>query len=96
MVKRRLQVIGEIFTTTNLEIDVQWVPSQDNQADVLTRVPTSWTSRVPPAERDGASAAAVARILGPVSLDIIAEAQSNDKIQARYLPGRIVMLLRSD
>ena len=63
MVQRRLQIIGDIVTTTNLEVDVQWVPSQDNQADVLTRVPTSWMSRVTPAETDGVSAAAAARVL---------------------------------
>ena len=82
MVQRRLQIISDIVTTTNLELDVQWVPSQDNQADDLTRVPTSWMSRVTPAETDGASAAAAARVVGPVSLDAIVEAQfADDYIQ---------------
>ena len=78
MVQRRFQIIGGIVTTTNLEVNVQWVLSQDNQADVLTHVPTNWTSRVPPAETDGVLAAAVARVCGPVLLDAIVEVQSAD------------------
>lgn len=42
LIRRRLDILVEILKNENLNVDVQWVKSQDNKADRLTRVPTKW------------------------------------------------------
>ncbi|XP_065182549.1 uncharacterized protein LOC135813378 [Sycon ciliatum] len=42
LVQRRLQAIDELVRLTGLSVVVEWVPSERNLADRLTRVPTPW------------------------------------------------------
>ena len=42
LVRLRLQIVGEIVSSYGLTVTIDWVKSEDNRADVLTRVPTSW------------------------------------------------------
>ena len=39
LVHRRLNIIDDIVTTAKLPVTIEWVPSQQNKADKLTRVP---------------------------------------------------------
>ena len=42
LIRRRLDILREIIVTVELEVQVRLVPSADNLADRLTRVPAKW------------------------------------------------------
>jgi len=44
LIRRRIQLIGELISELGLKIKVTLVPSHQNRADELTRVPKSWIS----------------------------------------------------
>jgi len=44
LVRQRLQIIASIVDVAQMSVDVQWVPSEDNRADELTRVPPAWVT----------------------------------------------------
>ena len=44
LVQRRVQIVEDIVNTCGLDVDIKWVPTADNLADGLTRVPTAWLS----------------------------------------------------
>ena len=48
LVKRRLAVIKEIIDAYNLRLKVKLIPSTQNLADPLTRVPSEWLKRCKP------------------------------------------------
>ena len=42
LIRRRLATVKSIVNEYDLQLDVQFVPSADNRADALTRVPMKW------------------------------------------------------
>ena len=44
VVQRRLQIVSDIVIVAGLSVIVVWVPSAKNRADILTRVPATWTA----------------------------------------------------
>lgn len=44
LIKRRLSMISELIAAYELEVTYEFVPSAQNKADVLTRVPQAWLS----------------------------------------------------
>ena len=46
LVKRRLGVLRELCTEYKLELSIQWVCSEKNNADYLIRVPKRWIETV--------------------------------------------------
>ena len=42
LIRRRLETLRTIVEEYNLEMDVKFVPSTENKADLLTRVPKKW------------------------------------------------------
>lgn len=42
LVQRRLQIIADMVDVAKLSVTVEWVPSEKNPADKLTRVPQRW------------------------------------------------------
>ena len=44
LIQRRLQVVADLIDSANLHARVEWVPSAENRADALTRVPGTWTA----------------------------------------------------
>ena len=42
LVKRRLSIVRELVAAYELEVTIQRVPSAQNKADILTRIPLSW------------------------------------------------------
>ena len=73
-VKRRLEIIDNIVSSYQLKVSVEWVPSQANRADQLTRVPQTWLKV---AKADGACAAA-AIVPGILQQAEIREAQCDN------------------
>ncbi|XP_065195812.1 uncharacterized protein LOC135827211 [Sycon ciliatum] len=79
LVQRRLQIITDLVAVTGLTVKVQWISSQQNKADQLTRVPSSWIrcgktllSRIAP------SVTAAVVTVSPFSLDRVCAAQNAD------------------
>ena len=46
LVRRRLQILGEVIDSEKLSISVDLVRSRANLADSMTRVPSAWTAKV--------------------------------------------------
>ena len=44
LIRRRLETVKNIVTEYNLDVQVRSVPSAENRADILTRVPKKWIS----------------------------------------------------
>jgi transposase InsO family protein/ribonuclease HI len=42
LIKRRLALVAELIQAYGLSVSVKLVPSEDNKADILTRVPRAW------------------------------------------------------
>ena len=77
LVERRLQIFDDMIATGRLALTVQWVPSADNHADRLTRVPAEWLKIAKKVNPHGTVAAAVQplTVIGPISLDRVHTAQ---------------------
>ena len=80
LVLRRLQIIADMIVTVGLTVSVEWVPSNKNRADRLTRVPSSWSrcAKAVAGEQIVAAAVCSSSVVGPVTLDDIVSAQSAD------------------
>ena len=64
---------------TGMEVAVVWVPSADNRADQLTRVPSHWIAAGKKEEKLALSASALSlSVLGPVTLRQISLAPQED------------------
>ena len=79
LVQGPLQIITDLVAVTGLTVKVQWISSQQNTADQLTRVPSSWIrcgktllARIAP------SVTAAVVTVGPFSLDRVSAAQNAD------------------
>ena len=81
LVERRLQLIDDLVEVYKLKISVEWVPSQKNLADRLTRVPASWL-KMPEspvvAAATQSSACAGVHSSAPLAFDIIRDQQGAD------------------
>lgn len=42
LIKRRLALVAELIQAYGLRVSIKLVPSEDNKADILTRVPQAW------------------------------------------------------
>lgn len=83
LVEHRLQLIDDLIGINKLKISVEWVSSQKNLADRLTRVPASWlsTSESPqvatvPCE----SACAGLHSSAPLSISVVRDQQRADSV----------------
>ena len=86
LVERRLQIAEDIVTSAGLSVTIEWVRSDRNPADALTRVPATWIRyfKQQQDESDDSAVAAVstACIVSPVPLgDILKEQQNDQEIQ---------------
>ena len=78
LVKRRLGVIGDIITEYGLNVTVRFVPSVENKADHMTRVPKRWLGYCETGEEAVSVVAAIATGEGP-----------EDAIWAAHLPHHL-------
>ena len=39
---RRIEVVEDVVSSSGLHVDIEWVATDKNRADCLTRVPTTW------------------------------------------------------
>ena len=76
LVRRRVQIFDDIIKTTGIAVNIEWVPSRDNKADILTRVPDEWRKRCHSSSED-VCAAASSTPRG-LSMDEIANGQLRD------------------
>ena len=86
LVQRRLQIVADLVITVGLAVTIEWVPTGQNRADVLTRVPPAWVRRCKMLKgdgEDGGVAGAAATLPGPVpTVRIVKEQSADDQIQA--------------
>ena len=75
LVQRRLQVVDDLIAITGLTVEVVWVPSEENRADVLTRVLQDWIKYAKSLEPVDTVAAACLSVVGPVTLEQIGREQ---------------------
>ncbi|XP_065182720.1 uncharacterized protein LOC135813558 [Sycon ciliatum] len=85
LVQRRLQILADLIATAGLVVTIEWVPTDQNRADVLTRVPPTWVkfckALLGDSESDVAGAAVV--LPGPIPLaKIVAKQGTDDQILA--------------
>lgn len=93
LVERRLQIVDDLISTTQMDVSVDWVPSQDNLADRLTRVPGKfiqcWKTAVSTGSGSGSEvqnvpevvvASANSDAVSPLSLPEIYAAQQEDEV----------------
>ena len=86
VVARRLQGIDDLIATTQMKVSVEWVPSRDNLADKMTRVPGKfvqyWKDSIRGTEVQVNAAAPIAgldaEVISPLSLSEIRKAQEGD------------------
>ena len=79
LVQRRLQIIEDLVESTGLAVKLEWVRSEHNPADRLTRVPSEWLKCQKVAAKETAvGAATVPAVVGPVSREEIARGQLVD------------------
>ena len=84
LVQRRFQIVADLVDTTGLVVSVEWVPTAENRADSLTRVPVAWVKHCKLLKDAGdvTVAAATASVDGPVQIErIIAAQRTDDEIQ---------------
>ena len=77
LVERRMQTIEDMIVICGFLLTVHWVPSAENHADCLTRVPAE-LMKIASSLRTGDAVAAVIQpltVIGPVSVDRVREAQ---------------------
>ena len=86
LVQRRLQIVADLVITVGFAVTIEWVPTGQNRADVLTRVPPAWVRRCKMLKgdgEDGGVAGAAATLPGPVpTVRIVKEQSADDQIQA--------------
>ena len=93
LVQRRLQIIDDLITVSGITVDVEWVRSEDNMSDQLTRVPTWFRVSDSPKkpQPDVAAAGVTVRALPPLAMGDIATAQVADEeissFKAQLLSG---------
>ena len=94
LVERRLQIIEDLVATSDMIVKVVWVPSKQNLADQLTRVPERYMrywkqqqQRETDASADSVATVATAAAIStsPVPLAETAAAQKNDPVIARVV-----------
>ena len=76
LVQRRLQIVADMIQTAKLTVTVDWVPSADNPADVMTRVPEVGV-KLCQASRQTADVVAISAP-SPVTLTQVSDAQACD------------------
>ncbi|XP_065195653.1 uncharacterized protein LOC135827058 [Sycon ciliatum] len=77
LVRRRLQIIDDLIATLGLTIEVVWIPTNENRADQLTRVPTDWIKYAKALAPTDVVAACLS-VVGPVTFAQIREGQKVD------------------
>ncbi|XP_065176529.1 uncharacterized protein LOC135806289 [Sycon ciliatum] len=95
LVQRRLQIITDLVAVTGLTVKVQWISSQQNKADQLTRVPSSWIRCGKTLlARTAPSVTAAVVTVGPFSLDRVSAAQNADprivSTRQQVIDGKVV------
>ncbi|XP_065182544.1 uncharacterized protein LOC135813373 [Sycon ciliatum] len=83
LVQRRLQIAADIVATAGLSVSVEWVPTDQNPADALTRVPRTWIKYFKEQEGKGSvsvsAAVGEAHVVSPVLRARIVEGQASDE-----------------
>jgi len=85
LVQRRLDIIDDILKVTGMKVTIEWVPSEKNRADVLTRVPKSWLAlnKKPQVQAESGTAASAPSLpslsVSFVSLQQVVNAQKQDQ-----------------
>ena len=69
LVQRRLQIVTDLIHTTCMAVSVEWVPSKENPADALTRVPNVWIQHGKSLAQKEMVAVAARLVIGPVSME---------------------------
>lgn len=82
LVRRRLQIVADLVSVTGMSVSVEWVASQENLADALTRVPDSWVRSYKTTQQDESVTATTISVVsnGPFSIEQIAAAQQADPV----------------
>ena len=84
LVRRRLDIIDDMVETLGLTVEIVWIPSSENRADQLTRVPKDWLSLArslpveSPDEVIAAASSTTLSLLSPITSEQIAHAQRED------------------
>jgi ribonuclease HI len=58
LIQRRLDILHDFVEISKIKISISWIPSEENPADLLTRVPSSWMKMVADEKKSCAAAAA--------------------------------------
>ena len=80
--ERRLQIIQDVIDVLDIEVQLEWIPSAQNCADKLTRVPSAWLNV---SKSINVSSFVVAsspkiKLLGRFSLQYLEEQQASDQV----------------
>ncbi|XP_065185766.1 uncharacterized protein LOC135816500 [Sycon ciliatum] len=76
LVQRRLQIVNDLLSMTKMQVTVEWVPTTENLADKLTRVPFNW----PKKSSDVVASLPRAVAVSPVSSNELGKAQASDEV----------------
>ena len=84
LVRHWLDIIDDMVKALGLTVEVVWIPSSENRADQLTRVPKDWLSLArslpmeSPDEVIAAASSTMLSLLSPITSEQIAHAQQED------------------
>ena len=71
---RRLQIVEDVVSLSGLHVGVEWVATDKNRADCITRVPTAWL-------QEGKVAKATTDVCAPVVGPMIIEWIASEKVK---------------
>ena len=76
---RRLEVVEDVLSSSGLHVDIEWIATDKNRADSLTRVPTTWPheSKVTKAATDGWVHVVGPIVIGPIAIEDFKCAQAD-------------------
>ena len=85
LVQRRLQIVSDLVITACMDVSVEWVPTDQNRADILTRVPPAWVKQCRMLKGDATTddadvVAAAATLPSPVKVRNILNGQRADDV----------------
>ena len=80
LVQRRLQIFTDLIEASGISVTVEWVPSSENHADVLTRVPQPWVAHAKKlcSSADVAASAPSSTLSHPLEFDVLKSGQATD------------------
>ena len=85
LVRRRLEIVEDVVSSSGLHVNVEWVATDKNHTDCLTRVPTAWLreGKVEETATDVCAPVVGPMVIGPIAVEEVKRAQADNAALSR-------------